>query len=132
MARPFGTKKYQPDELWDLFQGYKQFCEDNPETQEISHPKFGTQIIRHKRPYLESDWIIYADMGWDTWINYKKAEGSYKDYYEVSTRILNEISGQKVRGATVGAYNANIVSRIEGLKDRADVTSNDIKIDFSS
>jgi hypothetical protein len=41
----------------------------------------------------------------------------------IITRIKEIISNQKLEGAMVGAYNPMIVARIEGLKDKQDITS---------
>jgi hypothetical protein len=52
-------------------------------------------------------------------------EGAYKDFSEVVTRIDNVMTTQKVSGALVGAYNANLTARLEGLADK---TETDVKI----
>jgi len=41
---------------------------------------------------------------------------------------MNVISNQKLEGAMTGAYNPMIVARIEGLKEKTDITSNDQQI----
>ncbi|NCB73003.1 MAG: hypothetical protein EOM45_14620, partial [Clostridia bacterium] len=51
-----------------------------------------------------------------------------KDYSEVITRIRQIIETNQIEGAMVGAYNANIVSRINGLTDKMDIESGGEKL----
>lgn len=50
------------------------------------------------------------------------------EFSVIITRAMNIISSQKLEGAMVGAYNPMIVARIEGLKEKTDITSNDQQI----
>jgi hypothetical protein len=50
------------------------------------------------------------------------------EFSVIITRAMNVISNQKLEGAMTGAYNPMIVARIEGLKEKTDITSNDQQI----
>ena len=45
-----------------------------------------------------------------------------QDFSAVITHLREVISRQKVEGAIVGSFNANIVARIEGLTDKSETT----------
>ena len=55
-----------------------------------------------------------------------------KDFSLVVTRIRDIVSTQKLNGAMVGAYNSNIVARLEGLTERTDITSGDKSISIGA
>jgi hypothetical protein len=66
---------------------------------------------------------LFADISRQTLINYESNKEGYQDFFEVTTRIRNIIDSQQFEGATVGAYNPNIIARKLGLTDRRDITS---------
>ena len=47
-------------------------------------------------------------------------DGSYEDYYTISTRIKQIIKGDQVEGAMVGQYNANLTARINNIKEQTE------------
>jgi hypothetical protein len=55
-----------------------------------------------------------------------------KDFSNIITCIRETITNQKLEGAMIGAFNPMIVSRIEGLKERTDVTSDDQPLEIGS
>lgn len=60
-------------------------------------------------------------------------EDNNKDFIAVIQRIRDIIDVQQFEGATVGAFNANIISRKLGLIDRKDVTTDNepLNVTFS-
>jgi len=72
-------------------------------------------------PFSIKSFCIYADIVHQTFLNYRESED--KDLMEVATRIQDIIESQQFEGATVGAYNPNIIARTLGLTDRTDLTS---------
>ena len=48
-----------------------------------------------------------------------------KDFSSVITRIEQTIYAQKFEGAAVGSFNANIIARDLGLKDKSELTGKD-------
>jgi hypothetical protein len=59
-------------------------------------------------------------------------EGMYRDFAEVVRAVDEIMKGQKISGAIVGAFNANIVARLEGLADKteSEVTVKETRIGF--
>jgi hypothetical protein len=66
---------------------------------------------------------LFADIDRRTLLNYESNDETYKDFFPVITRIKDVISSQQFEGATVGAYNPNIIARKLGLIDKTDITS---------
>lgn len=78
-------------------------------------------------PYTISGLCLFLDISEDTLRNYEK-DPERKDFLGVIKRIRQIIYTQKFEGATVGAYNALIISRDLGLRDNIDTTSKGEKI----
>lgn len=75
-------------------------------------------------PYTLSGLYLFLDIEQSTWQEYEKREG----FSVICSRVRKIIYTQKFEGAAVGAYNANIIARDLGLKEKTDVTTNDEKI----
>jgi hypothetical protein len=61
----------------------------------------------------------------ETSLDNMKDKEKAKEFSRIISHVRNVITVQKLQGATVGAYNPLIVSKVEGLKERTDVTTND-------
>lgn len=72
-------------------------------------------------PYTKTGLCLYLDCDWRT-LNALKKDPN-EDFLRVITRIEDIIYTQKIEGASVGAFNANIVARELGLADKQDLTS---------
>lgn len=72
-------------------------------------------------PYTKSGLCLFLDCDWRTIESLK--DDSNKDFLQIVTRIEQVIYTQKIEGASVGAFNASIVSRELGLADKADITT---------
>lgn len=70
-------------------------------------------------PYTLTGLFVFLDISAQTWKDYRER----KDFIEIITRVEQIIYTQKFEGASVGAYNANIIARDLGLKDNSDITS---------
>lgn len=59
-------------------------------------------------------------------------DGMYSDFAEVVNVVDSIMSKQKISGAVVGAFNANIVARLEGLVDKSEneVTVKETRVGF--
>lgn len=77
-----------------------------------------------QRPYTLEALCIFLGITHKTFLNYEKEE-EYKDFFQVFTHVRDIIENNQLEGATVGAYNANIIARKLGLKDEQ-------KVDHSS
>lgn len=79
------------------------------------------EIVRlpTQQPYTLKGLCHFLDIEFQTWLNYKERE----EFKGAITRIEDFIYNQKFIGASVGAFNANIIARDLGLVDKKDVTS---------
>lgn len=140
MAAPKGNKFYllaekkpgapkmfkTPDDLWKAFTEYKQYTDDNPwimyDVVKTGKDTGKLLPMPHQRPYTLMGFAVYLGTSFNTLYNYKE---KYKDFFNVYTRIDDECRTQKFQGASVGAFNANIIARDLGLADKKDLSSED-------
>jgi len=119
---------YTPQLLWDEAVKYFEWISVkvwNKKEAIKSGDMAGSLIdVPTSTPMSIESFCLYADIDRDTFKNYESNEGSYKDFFGVTTRIRTIIESQQFEGATVGAYNPNIIARKLGLADKTDVTSN--------
>ncbi len=84
-------------------------------------------------PFTLEGLCVYLDISKQTWNNYRNEykERSNKDdkdkiakgFIDLIARIEQIIYVQKFEGATVGAFNPNIIAQELGLKNQIDITS---------
>lgn len=67
-------------------------------------------------PMSIQSFCLFADIDDNTFLRYEKEEG-YEDFWAITTRIKGIIESNQFEGATVGAYNPNIIARKLGLVD---------------
>lgn len=77
--------------------------------------------VPKETPYTWTGLYVFLDIDHKTWVAYENRE----DFIPICTRVRNIIYTQKLEGAAVGAFNANIISRDLGLKER---TESDLSI----
>ena len=94
----------------------------------IFDPKSGEQkTIQLKKPLTIQSFILYANITRQTYLDilndkeYKIYEAELVDMF---TRIHEYIQDNQIAGAILNEYNANIVSRINGLNDTIDIQQN--------
>ena len=107
--------------LWEAACEYFEWCDENPWRIEKTKKKGKSKEVEStptQRPYTIAALCMYLGVH-STYLNDLKD----KDYSEVITRIKQIIETNQIEGAMVGAYNANIVSRINGLTDKMDIES---------
>jgi hypothetical protein len=125
--------KYTPDYLWDEAVKYFEWISTkvwNKKDPIKSGEMAGTLIdIPTQTPMSLESFCLFADISCDTFRNYESNTNEYKDYFEVTTRIRKIIESQQFEGATVGAFNPNIIARKLGLQDKTDITSGGEKIE---
>jgi len=116
-----------PIELWEKALEYFEW-EDGQELNEVKGVGFqgdySLQDIPHKPPYTIQGLCIYCNLSSSSLFDYSKRP----EYSEVIGLVKEIIFKQKFNGAVVGLYNANIIARDLGLKDKVDVTTNDESI----
>lgn len=77
-------------------------------------------------PFTLTGLYVFLDIVHSTWDEYRKKDG----FSAVCTRVEQIIYTQKFEGASVGAYNANIIARDLGLADKKEVDKTVKRLDF--
>jgi hypothetical protein len=115
---------YTPEDLWNEAVKYFEWISEKTWIKKEaikSGDMAGTLIdIPTSTPMSVESFCLFADISTQTFRNYESNESSYKDFFEVSTRIRQIIESQQFEGATVGAYNPNIIARKLGLVDKSE------------
>lgn len=123
---------YSPDTLWDEAIKYFEWISgkvwNKKEAIKSGDLAGKTMDVPTSTPMSIESFCIYADITTDTFRNYISNKDSYKDFFEVTTRIRDIIESNQFEGATVGAYNPNIIARKLGLTDKKDLTTDGEKI----
>jgi len=76
-----------------------------------------------KRPYTLTGLLLFLDLSIYMWGIYKKDRGDV--WTEVIEKVEAIIYTQKFEGAAVDLFNANIIARDLGLRDRQEVSGPD-------
>lgn len=122
---------YTPDALWEEAVSYFEWISKkvwNKKEAIKSGEMAGTLMdVPTSTPMSITSFCLYADIDENTFQRYEKEE-NYKDYWAITKRIKGIIESQQFEGATVGAYNPNIIARKLGLGDKTDITTNGDKI----
>lgn len=117
--------KYTPDALWDEAIKYFEWISGkvwNKKEAIKSGEMAGTLIdIPTQTPMSIESFCLFADIDDNTFFRYEKEKG-YEDFWDITTRIRKIIESNQFEGATVGAYNPNIIARKLGLSDKQEVT----------
>lgn len=100
---------------------YFEKCDENPwnKMEVVKTGQNAGQLlpVPTQKPYSIKALCLFIHITEQTFLNYEKDE-NYKDFFEVFTHVRNIIENQQFEGATVGAYNANIIARQLGLSDK--------------
>lgn len=115
-----------PDLLWTAATEYFQWCDDNPwiKNEAIKSGDLAGEIVKipTSRPYTMTALCLYLDVNTKYFYDFKNnLKEDDKDFSEVITRIEETIYSQKFEGASVGAFNANIIARDLGLSDKKEL-----------
>jgi hypothetical protein len=134
-----------PDLLWEAACEYFQWCQDNPwmkieQARAAGKPGLAIKVKKGQavgiqatrptelaelptaRPYSLSGLCLYLGCSHHYFYEFKKTAN--EDYLDILTRIELIIETQQFEGATVGAYNANIIARKLGLTDKQEIENN--------
>ena len=121
-----------PSLLWEAACEYFDWCSSNP-MQKQEAIKSGdlagtTMSIPTDRPFTMHGLCLYLDCSTSYFRAFKStATDEKKDFLTVIEKIEEVVYQQQFEGATVGAYNANIIARTLGLTDKQE-TKHTIKI----
>lgn len=125
-----------PTLLLEAAYEYFAWCDANPwkKIEQLKRPfeqKVGksnrkklitTTELPTQRPYTLSGLMLYCDAS-ESWLRTFKVTCKDQDFLAVITHIEEVIATQQLEGATVGAFNANIIARKLGLTDKKDITT---------
>lgn len=121
--------KYTPDKFWDEGVKYFEWMQDrvwNKKDPIKSGDLAGTLIdIPTQTPMSITSFCLFADIDENTFYRYEKEDG-YEDFWAITKAIKAIIESQQFEGATVGAFNPNIIARKLGLTEKTEqkVTGN--------
>ena len=122
---------YTPDAFWDEAVKYFEWMKDkvwNKKDPIKSGDMAGTLIdVPTQTPMSITSFCLFADIDENTFQRYEKEEG-YEDFWAITKAIKAVIESQQFEGATVGAFNPNIIARKLGLADHSDIKSGGEKI----
>lgn len=115
-----------PDLLWTAATEYFQWCDDNPwiKNEAIKSGDLAGQIVSipTSRPYTLTALCLYLGINTAYFRQFKdNLKDTDEDFSTVITRIEETIYSQKFEGASVGAFNANIIARDLGLSDKKEL-----------
>lgn len=118
-----------PELLLESALEYFEWCDNNPwiKTESTKTEKgYIEKEIPTPRPYSRSGWFIYIGCSYGWLKEFKKKCND--DFLLVIEQVENIIDTQQREGATVGSFNANIIARMQGLRDNSDVTTDGEKL----
>lgn len=130
---PFNPKgrppKYSPQELLEEFEKYIAEREANPiivetvvEGGTTNQAAYGKKRdLKKMHPLSIADFCIFLGCSRNWWNSLGK---NNEDFLGVKDRIENYLQTYQMKGAYVGMFNANIVSRQLGLVDKQEITEN--------
>jgi hypothetical protein len=133
-TNPVGRPKSleSPAELWELACQYFERVTGEPWFKKDWKGKDAFEVeAPTAAPFLWSGFedFLFEKKGITTLKDYRTAsrnedyrDGTYREFAEVVRAIDNIMTTQKVSGALVGAYNSNLVARLEGLVDKSEET----------
>jgi hypothetical protein len=121
-------KEYTPEEWSKKINEFFEYM--STQYWEIEEPIKSGELagqcmtVRKKIPLTMKDLAVFAEIDEQTIRNYSSNKPEYSDYFDLTTQALNTINSNQVTGAILGVYNANIVARLQGLKEEVDHTTN--------
>lgn len=118
-------RKYTPSQLLGKFEEYLNDRLNRPiiekETEYARHDEHRSEKeskVSHPQLLSIGDFCIFLGT-YRAWWNQLP-----EDFSIVKHHIATYIEQYQVKGASIGVFNANIISRLLGLTDKKDITSN--------
>ena len=111
-------RKYTPDTLAAKFDEYVKHINEHPLWKQVA-TKGGVVDIDVKQPLTLVGFCVFADITMQTFSNYESQDA----YFEVTTRVRERVAADQIAGAMAGLYDSSIVSRVQRLADRQDITT---------
>ena len=115
-----------PEILWESCLQYFEYTDTRKWYKtEFTGNKAIECKVPNETPYTWTGLYLFLDCMHSTWMEYEKR----KDFTTITTRVRNIIYTQKMEGAAVGAFNANIIARDLGLTDKQDLKISKVGVD---
>lgn len=115
-------RKYKPMELLDAFQNYIQDRQSNPIVEKEEESGYSgnsgcakTKEKEHPQLLSIADFCIYLGCSRNWWNELPD------EFLGVKAHISTYIDNFQLKGASIGVFNANIVSRLLGLKEKTEI-----------
>lgn len=106
-----------PEILWDACKEYFEATDKRKWYKTEFNGKDAIECkVPTETPYTWTGLYLFLDISHQTWKDYE----ARIDFIEICTRVRNILYTQKFEGASVGAFNANIISRDLGLADKSE------------
>lgn len=116
-----------PQDLYNKFQEYIKWVDDNPwiKKEAIKSGEMCGQLIDvpYQRPYTLTGFAVFCKCCLQTIENYGNKD-MYPEYFGVFKEMETTFTSQKFEGAVVGSFNAHIIARDLGLKDKSEIDHN--------
>lgn len=113
-----------PADLYNTFEKYKKWAENNPWLKQEfirTGSKAGNIIeLKNARALTEWEFAAFCGLSYQGLRNYGERE-DHKQFFDTYHRIKNEMSAFRVSGGLCDAFNANLVARIDGIKEQSAV-----------
>lgn len=112
-----------PEMFLEAAYEYFEQCDKNPwnKMEVVKTGENAGQLlpVPTQKPYSITGLCIFLGITYFTFRRYEENE-DYKDFSTVFTHVRDIVETNQLEGATVGAYNANIVARKLGLVDKSE------------
>ena len=127
--------KYTPEKFEEESIKYFEYITGNVwnKKEAIKSGEMAGQLIDipTQTPMSIESFCLFMDIDRVTFDNYESNVGNYKDFFNIITRVRAIIESNQFEGATVGAYNPNIIARKLGLIDKKELDQKgNIQISF--
>lgn len=116
-----------PEELAELFEGYKKEVKGNPFRIKDWVGKDATQIEREReKPLIMEGFEVYVSKKTgkiqDLDQYFANSNGNYSEFSSICREIKNEIRTDQISGGMANLYNASLTARVAGLVDKTETT----------
>lgn len=111
-----------PAILWEACEEYFEKTESRKWIRKDWVGKDAMEVKREtETPFTLTGLFVFLEIDRKTWDLYRLRE----EFIPVTTRVEQIMYTQKFEGASVGAFNANIIARDLGLREQTDVNVSD-------
>ena len=109
-----------PEELWELFEAYRDSVKSTPRTNHVFVGKNGDDARQElERPLTMEGFEVYCFEQIGTVEHYfRNSNDSYGNFCTICSHIKKVIRQDQIEGGMVGQYNPSITQRLNGLKEQ--------------